>query len=90
MADVGVPENEMYDVLGSVMFDEDEATSTSDQQQQQQLLDQDKRRVDRLTWSQIVLALKPFISFYPLENSSVIKLVHKRIRDVILKSVFFF
>jgi hypothetical protein len=42
----------------------------------------EEKSIDKLTWSQILLALKPFILFSIMENTQIIRLIHDRLIDV--------
>ena len=42
----------------------------------------ENKNIDKLTWSQILLALKPFILFSVMENTQIIRLIHDRLIDV--------
>jgi hypothetical protein len=42
----------------------------------------ENKNIDKLTWSQILLALKPFILFSVMENIQIIRLIHDRLIDV--------
>ena len=42
----------------------------------------ENKNIDKLTWSQILLALKPFILFSVIENTQIIRLIHDRLIDV--------